>query len=1386
MADQAKSKRSHKRRWICVSVLVVLLAVAIGLFFYLRSAGFQDLVRRKLVATLEEVTGGRVEIASFRWNLSQLAFDATDLTIHGLEPPSQAPYVHVDRALIQLHIISFFEKQFSVARLELQRPVVHLIVNPDGSTNAPQPKLKPVAGRTFVQQLFDLQVARADLRDGLLLVNERRLPLDFSASDLALSLSYRAQDGVHEYPGDLQIGKFDVRYGEFRDVPASAALQFTLWENALDIHDLKLLSQASLLQASGKLTNFAQPQVQLTYTASVDVAQVAAVTRSPELGRGTMLLNGSANYSLPASYSTAGHVSLRNLDSRAAGVALRRANIDADFAFTQDALALKKIAAGVFGGSVTGDAEVKNLLASQAAKASEQPASASRSRRGAQEELAAGEQQGWARLRASRLSLNELARIFASRSLPLDKLNAAGRLTGTVNLDWRESPENSVADLALDITPPERPAANELPVSGSVRGRAALRRQRIDLTALRLATPHSSLDASGSLGSNSAMLKLNANTTSLAELKPLLAGNGAQPLPIELDGSASFNGTVSGPLRRPQIAGHLQATNFSYLYTPSSGASALPQRPAAKKQHWFQRTTTVPAAPVPPTAAPARQVHFDAFSGDIQYSQTALTLHHGIVEEGGAQLHLDGTSALVKGAFTDNTQFTVHAVLQNGDIAQLQKTAGFSYPVQGKLNFAITAAGTVENPHGQGQFALAQAEWRGRAIEALTSNIAFANHAVQFDKIQLQAGRGMVAGSAAYDFRGRQARVDLKGHTVDLAELPEIQTDRLHIGGIADFTVKGSGTVEHPLVNAHLEIENLTLNDDVIGKVSGDATSEGREMTLTARSHFPRASFTLDGNVELEGDMPAHAVLRFTNLDVNPFLPARMRSQVTRQASLDGQAQLDGPLRQPRLLHGIASIQQFSVEVQHIPIKSDGPVQFSFANEVVSIEHCAVASEDTHFTVTGTIDLARDRALNLHANGGLNLKLAQTLYPDLTSYGVANVDVSIAGTPAQPVTAGRVQIEHAGISMIDLPTGLGDLNGTLIFNQDRLELQDVNARMGGGHVKLSGFMTFANTLGFNLAADGTGIRFRYSGLSVTSDQSLRLTGTLQNASLSGNVTVTRFAQIPSADLQLLLAEANAPPSLPNPKSPLNNLHLEVRILSTPELTVETSLAKLAGDVDLRLRGTAARPVLLGRINIAEGDIKLAGTKYHLERGDVTFVNPVRIDPVLDVEATTRVRDFDITIGLHGTMERLNTTYRSDPPLSTDDIVSLLAFGKTQTEQALGGTAAPGSGFAESASGALLSSALNQAVTSRVSRIFGSSTIRINPSVGGPENDPNARLTVEQQVSNNITFTYITNLARSAQEVIQFEYTINREYTLQGIRDENGVVSFDLLIRKRRQ
>ena len=503
----------------------------------------------------------------------------------------------------------------------------------------------------------------------------------------------------------------------------------------------------------------------------------------------------------------------------------------------------------------------------------------------------------------------------------------------------------------------------------------------------------------------------------------------------------------------------------------------------------------------------------------------------------------------------------IQAAIHDGDITEFQHAFGTSYKISGKLNLTLQAAGTEADPHGHGQLSLTEGEARGRPIIALTSKIQFANHAAELDEIHLQAKRGTVVGSAAYNFRSKEMKLDLTGQSIDLADIPEAQTPHLQTAGVANFTVKGSGTADEPVINAHLQIDNLVLNGDLLGNLKADAVTHGRQMTLTARSTFPKATFTLDGSADLEGDMPMTATLNFANLDVDAFLPERMRSQVTRAASLDGQATVTGPLKQPHLLRGNLTVQQFSVEVDRIPIKTDGPVELSLANKTVSIQHCTLVSQDTHFTLAGTASLAGDRPLDLSANGSLSLKLASTLYPDLTAYGVTNINVTIKGTAADPIMSGRADVVQAGFSMIDLPAGLGDVNGSLVFNQDRLEVENLSGRVGGGHVKFGGFLTFGRTLGFNLTADGNDIRFRYSGISVTADQSLRLTGTMQNAALAGNITVTRFAQIPSADLQFFLAEASAPPSVPSPSSPLNNLHLEVRILSSPELTVQTSLAK---------------------------------------------------------------------------------------------------------------------------------------------------------------------------------------------------------------------------------
>ena len=1394
MTESVPTRRSRTALIIEAMVALMLVAAVVGLVLYLRSARFEEVVRHRLVGVLEEVTGGKVELGALHWKLSTLEFEASNLTIHGLESVGQAPLAHVDRLYTRVRIISFIDREVNLRALRLEHPVVHIMVNPDGSNNVPEPKLKANSDRSAVQQLFDLAISRAEVRDGVLLLNERKVALDFSLNDVGADMGYVRLD--RRYDGSLHIGKLDAQYQSYRDVAASADAEFSLWQNRAQVKSLKLTSQRSSLDLSGTIDDFNHPHVQFTYGSSIDLGQAGAIARVSSLRGGGLNLSGSASV-VEDNYTANGKLVLRGVDFQDNGLVLRDASGGADFSLDREHIFLKKITARLLGGTVTGEAEVKNFAPTVAMTTaqirSEKPANGAKLQANAATKPAGAPssskpaalpaQQGTADFKVSGASLAELMRILSSKTLPLDKLNAAGAIGGTVKAAWKESITRATADLALDASAPAQSATNQLPVSGALHGRYDVRSGLLAISQLNLATPHTEASASGELGRRDVGLKVAITTSSLQEFQPLLGASGESAIPVELNGRASFNGTVSGKLAYPDIAGRLLATDFSYVYTPATAPAPAPKPTAVSAIESLLHPGQAAAEPKPQPVAVSRRVHIDSFAGDVQYGRTAVALHNGVIAQGSAQVNLDGSATLTDGNFDANSPFDLRASIHNASVSDLQRTIGTDYPVSGVVNLSLQASGTENNAHGQGHLSLTGGEAYGQSIKSLTSDIVVANHEVGLENIRLEALSGVVTGLVAYNVTSHQVRSDLRGDKIDLEKIAALQTAPLQERGTASFTLKTSGTLDQPVVDAHVEAANLVFNDEYAGGLVLDAVSHGSKLQITARSKFAKATLSLDGTVELNGNMQSELRLQFADLDIDPLLRTEMKGTITSHSALAGHASIIGPLRTPRALKGTLQVDSFAVAVEKIAIHSDGPIELELAGEVVSVKRLTLASEDTNFSVGGTVDLRGERPLNLYAKGHLNVALLRVLDDEITSYGSTDADINVKGTLAKPVISGRVVIAHAGLSLIDLPAALGELNGTLVFNQDRLEVEHLAGRIGGGQANFSGYITFGNTIGFDLTANGTDIRFRYGGVSVTADQNLHLAGTLRGATLSGDITITRFAQVPSMDV--VNAFASQTVEVPNPASPLNNLRLDVRIVSAPELTVQTSLAKLSGDADLHLRGTAMRPALLGRINIAEGDINLNGTKYHLDRGDVTFANPIHIDPILDVEATTRVRDFDITIGLHGTMEKLTTTYRSDPPLSSDDIIALLAFGRTQEESyAAGGTST--SSLGEGAGGLVLGQLINQAVSNRVSKLFGVSSIRINPSVGGPDNNPSARLTIEQQVSKDVTLTYITNLTQSAQQVIQFEYNINTEYTVQGIRDENGVVSFDLLIRKRKK
>jgi len=439
----------------------------------------------------------------------------------------------------------------------------------------------------------------------------------------------------------------------------------------------------------------------------------------------------------------------------------------------------------------------------------------------------------------------------------------------------------------------------------------------------------------------------------------------------------------------------------------------------------------------------------------------------------------------------------------------------------------------------------------------------------------------------------------------------------------------------------------------------------------------------------------------------------------------------------------------------------------------------------------GSIGFADGRELDLTADGDIGLKLLSSFDPNVTASGQITVHMTVGGTVDHALPRGSIEIKGGTVNYDGLPSGLSEMNGALNFTRNRMYIESLTARTGGGTLDLKGEATsFNRQFNFNLTAVGKDVRLRYPpGVSSTADEELHWVGTPSASTISGDVLVTKLAVTPGFDFGSYLERSRTSAAITPANSPLYNVKLDVAVRTAPELQMKTAVARLSGDADLRVRGSAARPAVLGRADILEGDATFNGIKFRLERGDITFANPVTIEPQVNLQATTHVRNYDLDVTVTGTPDHLAVNYRSEPPLPKSDIIALLALGRTSEESEQLQQQSGQTPFTDEATAMIINQAINSTVSSRLQKIFGVSRIKIDPQGLTTETNPTARgpqVTIEQQFANNVSLTYSTNVSQSSQQIIQGEYYFTRDISAVGLRDQNGVVSFDVRVRRRKK
>jgi translocation and assembly module TamB len=1365
---------AKKRRWwkylliAGAAGLLVLLAAS----WYITTDSFQAYVRRKMIAELERVTGGHAEIGSFHIVPFHRQVEVRNITVRGKEARTDVPLFHADSLFAEMKLDSFLRAEFGFHSLTLEHPVVHIAIAADGTTNIPGAALLvPPSSIPSVQQLFALSIDHLFVHNGELIWADKKIPLEFDVHDTGVEMNYSFLRG--RYESRLSLGKVDTAFADFRPFAWMTSVEFSLGTTFAEVQSLKWNSGRSHLEASGRISNFENPHIEATYDAHLDLTEAAAIVRRRDLQQGVAEFKGSGRWAWD-DFSASGALTLRDLGWQDTQFVIAKASATSDYTITDQQIKLSKLQGKLLGGNFTGDAQVDNWLHSipptppgktpvKARKNAEQMAVIAAARpplKKGEKEKQPGVQSGALHLRVRDLSAAEIAGALNVPAHPLGKFHPAGVASGAIDAGWKGSAKDADVSFTLDVNPPPQPAPGELPVTARLQGKYRVGDDTLDLARFEMSTPDTRIQAQGTLSASSTLHFMIA-TSNVEEWRPLIAAlGGPTNLPFRIDGSATLSGVAGGTLSTPTLAGTLAAQDFEF---------------------------TLPAT----SRTPEQQVHWDALAVSVQLSSHELNLRGGSLRRGDTSADFDFSTVLQTGRFTPQSPFTARVNLHNVDVASTAAFAGFDAPVSGTADVTLQAAGTRASPRVEGHIHAVNASAYGEEIEKFEADLHVAGGETRLDGIQIVHQDATITGSAALTPSTRNFRLDLAGKNFDLSRVRQLHIDEMPVAGRADFTLQGSGTLDAPVINAAVRVNDLTLDGELSGGIDLQATTSNGELHVSGTSDFLRGELKLEGTVGMRGDYPANVTVHLDDVDLDPLWISYLGKQLTGHSDVAGTVTMHGPLRDPAQWLIKGDLSDVNVEVEYAKLHNEGPVHVTITSKAIAFEPTHMVGEGTDVTGHGSIGFVRPGPLDLTADGQLDLRLLSSINPDFTASGSMLVHIALGGTWVDPLPVGTIELKNGAVNYAGIPSGLSAMNGSLAFTRGQIRIEQLTARTGGGSLDFKGEVNNYNQqLNFNLTAVGKDVRLRYPpGVSSTANVELHWIGNRSSSTVSGDVLVTKLAVTPGFDFGSYLERSRQSAAVTPANSLLYNLKLDVAVRTAPELQMKTAVARLSGDADLHLRGSVARPSVLGRADILEGDATFNGIKFRLERGDITFANPVAIEPQVNLQATTHVRNYDLDLTVTGTPEHLAVNYRSEPPLPKSDIIALLALGHTSEESEQLQQQSGQVPYSDEATNLIINQAINQTVSSRMEKLFGAARIKIDPQGLSTETNPTARgpqITIEQQFANNLSLTYSTNVSQSSEQIIEGEYFFNRNISAVATRDQNGVISVDVRVRRRKK
>lgn len=760
------------------------------------------------------------------------------------------------------------------------------------------------------------------------------------------------------------------------------------------------------------------------------------------------------------------------------------------------------------------------------------------------------------------------------------------------------------------------------------------------------------------------------------------------------------------------------------------------------------------------------------------------------------QFHLTATAKV--GTVAPNVA-NVQVRLVDTSLAQLP--VKLDQPIEGTVSAVIDASGEIQNYQrgsAKAEVSRLDLKWNGEAVRAEGPvSASYAAGIVTIDKATILAANSRVeiSGSLPVEVSGGDGAVQLKAG-LDLAGVARLVPSlaSLDLEGAASIEGSIRGTVRRLDPNLAISVERGCFSfSSAQAKACATMAAKIRDGGLeieSASAKWGEASLEAHGTVPFAAVLPADlpvelprrqgpasvsADVKGVNFATIPGMPKTVSGLLS--------AHVEATAERPELeaVKATLTFPELRATFDTYSVAQKGTSEIALEKGVARVQHFELTGPATEVAISGTAEVAGSQALDLHLDGTLDASLAAAFTDAMRARGATEIHAALTGSVNQPQVKGYVQMADGQFSIQEPRIGVDGLNVRIDLEGTKATISKLEGQINGGTLGGKGSVAYADgklqDTDLSIQADELYLDFP-AGLKTVSDVKLQLKSVGERLALRGSVLVKEGGFTDDLNFDKgILAAATAPRSLEltEQRNPLlDSVALNVSVVTQDPIVVQNNLVKAEISAQLVVLGSPYEPGLAGRMIIEDGsELTLQERKYEVSRGIITFTSDRRIEPTLDIQATTTAANYDITLQISGPPDDTKTELTSSPVLPEPDILALLVTGKTLDE-------IRGQEFQVAQTQVLsyLTGRVGATVGRQLEKATGLSRVRVEPNLIAAETSPGARLTVGQDITSQLQVVYSMDLVNSSDQIYIAEYDLTKRFVTRGVRQSDGTYRFD--------